>query len=1097
MFTVRRGRVRSVVFLLLLALVAVPLYSQTVTGTMQGTITDRSGARLPGVTITVRNIETGLERIATTNSEGFFNATFLPVGRYRVVAELSGFAPMRRENVPVNLNQTTVQDFMIDPAMTETITVSADAPRINVTDGEVKQTMRSEEIMTMPAASQTNFLRLAEVFSGFQENPTAGQNNPTSSSGSSINFNGTGTRGATFQINGVNNDDSSENQHRQGVALATIKSFQVLTNSFSSEFGRGYGAVVLVQTKSGTNDLAGEVYGYFQDAKYNELNIFNKGRAKPDAYNRQYGIVAGFPVVRDTLFAFLHGDIVDNQGSAFATRGVFTAADLALPRLTLGNDTPENRAWQNAILARWPTGLTPNAPSVATRAYTYPQGFDRPLGDYSGRLDWNLSANNNINARYQKSEQTFDNEELIIGEATQQDNRQSNIGVTWTGILSSDTVQEARYGLGIRSTNVGIRAGNDTPIVRFASSDVGFPSNVSFTTLGSAGAFPITRNQRDQQFVYNISSARWANHTLKAGTDIRMVQLNDLADNFSRGFWTFERTCGGVDYGSAIAAFMAGCVAVYQKGYANFYLENSIDEQNFYAQDDWRIRDNLIVNLGVRYERANAAKEDEGRIDYLYNDSDYVDPRLGFAYSPNWDRNRFFRALTGGQGKFSIRGGYGHFHGRVFQSIFSQGGANVRFNPPNAQFIAAIGRTTPFTQPGWTNFNISDPSNGYVFTPGTFPTTRFSITTIDPDLQMPETRQWNLTFERQMFAQSRLRASYIGTIGKGLLRYGLDNLPISPDDPRSQYKVAADWRCAGTGVVPGLNVGASVGGVVCSQVSPIAPNEISIRVPRTNERRPDSRYTTNLLVSNGSETWYHAAQFEWETGMVRGFQGRATYTFSRAEDTGSEATFVGPGDSNILGPVRQFNRGRSRFDTPHRFALLGSYLLPFFRDRDDWVETILGGWQLSTVVRIASGTPFTITDSGALDVNFDGVGNARPVCINPSGCEGLVINNPNTSQQELNRANFRRVEFGDSFDDLVPRNSMYMDGPETVDLGLYKSFALPGLDSSVMLRLDVFNVFDRVTWGFPESNWNSSTFGRLASLNYTPRYFQLGVRYIY
>ena len=124
---------------------------------------------------------------------------------------------------------------------------------ISLTRAEVKSSLTSEQIMDKPTLNAGNFLTLAETFPGLQENPTSGQNNPTASSGSSINFNNTGTRGATFQINGVNNDDSSENQNRQGVALSTIQEFQILKNGYSAEFGRGDGAVVLVQTKSGTN----------------------------------------------------------------------------------------------------------------------------------------------------------------------------------------------------------------------------------------------------------------------------------------------------------------------------------------------------------------------------------------------------------------------------------------------------------------------------------------------------------------------------------------------------------------------------------------------------------------------------------------------------------------------------------------------------------------------------------------------------------------------------------------------------------------------------------------------------------------------------
>src|SRR5688500_18107100 len=396
---------RLLVILVLLLLAMTSVQAQTVTGTMNGRITDRSGAVLPGVTVTIRNMETGLERVAVTDGQGFFNAPFLPVGRYLVAAELEGLGTMRRDNVPVNLNQTTVQDFVIDPAMSETITVNADAPRINVTDGEIKQTMRSEEIMSLPQANQGSFLGLASAFAGYQEQPPQfgsgiSADNPALSTGSSVMFNGTGTRGTTFQINGVNNDDSSENQHRQGVALATIKSFQILSNSYSAEFGRGYGAVVLVQTKGGTNDIAGEVYGYFQDNEYNskgELDL-----TKPERTKQQYGFTSGFPILHDRLFGYVNADHLDFEGADIITRPIWTAADLALPRLTLGNDTPENRAWQNSILARFPTNVTPNVPNISSRHYQYEQGFNRPDRDYSGRLDWNASPNNAVTARYQR-----------------------------------------------------------------------------------------------------------------------------------------------------------------------------------------------------------------------------------------------------------------------------------------------------------------------------------------------------------------------------------------------------------------------------------------------------------------------------------------------------------------------------------------------------------------------------------------------------------------------------------------------------------------------------------------------------------------------
>jgi len=264
----RRRLLLTLAFVLSSVLLPLPASSQTVTGTLQGTITDSGGAVVPGVEVVVRNVETGQERNLKTNDDGRYNATFIPLGRYNVTASAKGFTKVAQENVEITLNQTRVIDFTLNPSgVTEAVIVTSDAAPINTTNAEIKGSLNSQEILDKPVANQGNFLTLAETFTGYQENPVSGQNNPTASSGSSINFNGTGTRGATFQINGVNNDDSSENQNRQGVSLATIREFQVITNNFAAEFGRGYGAVVLVQTLSGTNQIHGSGYWFNQNSR--------------------------------------------------------------------------------------------------------------------------------------------------------------------------------------------------------------------------------------------------------------------------------------------------------------------------------------------------------------------------------------------------------------------------------------------------------------------------------------------------------------------------------------------------------------------------------------------------------------------------------------------------------------------------------------------------------------------------------------------------------------------------------------------------------------------------------------------------------------
>ncbi len=1065
--------------------------AQTVTGTLQGTVKDSTGAVLPGAAVTARNLETGQSRGTVTNEAGYYVQPFLAIGRYEVSAARAGFKTIVRQQVAITLNDTRVENFELTPAaVNETVTVMAVSAPINTTSGEIKHSLDEQQIADRPTANRGSFLALAETFAGFAENPTSGQNNPTASSGSSINFNGTGTRGATFQINGVNNDDSSENQHRQGVALSTIKEFQVITNSYSAEFGRGYGAVVLLQTKSGTNQWHGDAYDFHQDSSWNARSAFSL--TKPDNQRDQLGFTAGFPVRRNQLFAFVSADHKRFEGFQTYTRDLFLASELALPRLTRGNDTPANRAFIASVLSRFPNA-TPNDPR-SPRTYQTGQSVNQPADDDSVRLDWSVNASHTFWGRYQFTRQIFESDDVILGEQARQNNRQGNVGVTWTHVLGRATVGELRYGLGLRLTRVDIAAGNDTPIVRFAASPV------SGSIIGNAGNFPINRDQTDQQVVYNLSRLAGQRHQIKAGIDARFSKLDDLADNFSRGFWSYNANCGGVTYVSSYAAFLDGCVASFQRAWGPFFLENRINEYNLYAEDSWRLQSNLTLSLGLRYEFVQAPREARDRMAYGFqNDTNNLQPRLALAWSPAWSRGLAGRLAGGGAGNFSIRGGFGLYDGRLFQSVFSQTGASLRTNPPNA--LLRTFTALPDI------LNPSDPTGGFAFVPGP-QTVRHSITIADEGLEMPRTRQWNLTVERRLPLNSTLRVSLTGTRGEGLLKYALANLPMSPllapvrvaDHPNNAPaagfpdlrgrvidRLASDVLCAGTGL-PGLGVTAQ-----CPVAVPIADNEISFRVPRTNERRPDPRHTTNLVVSNAAESWYDGVQVEWTRRFSRGLWFQTSYTWSLSEDTTSEATFVGAGDSNQLGPDSKYARGYARFHTPHRFTFNGSYRLPFWRDRTDVAGTLLGGWTVSAIIRLAHGTPFTVSDT-ARDLNFDGFSEARPILLDPS-ILGVTVDNPATSASTLSRDKFRTAQFGEA-SELIGRNTFFGDGQATADLGLYKMFRV-AWGHTVTVRFEAFNAFNKVQYGFPTADLSNANFGRIlgGATSYAPRSLQLGAQY--
>ena len=230
-------------------------------------------------------------------------------------------------------------------------------------------------------------------------------------------------------------------------------------------------------------------------------------------------------------------------------------------------------------------------------------------------------------------------------------------------------------------------------------------------------------------------------------------------------------------------------------------------------------------------------------------------------------------------------------------------------------------------------------------------------------------------------------------------------------------------------------------------------------------------------MSNDAKSWYDGLQIEWIKRLGDGLQITTSYTRSRSLDTTSEATFVGAGDSNQQGPNAAYAKGYSRFHTPHRFSFNSTYIIPFMRNRQDLLGYVLGGWQASGVVRLTSGTPFTVSQTG-LDLDFDGFAEGRPVLLDPS-ILGRKINDPATSREQLPITAFRPYVAGDSLDSVVGRNTFFGDGLKMMDLGLYKNFVLGGA-KSFSVRVEVFNVFNAVQYAYPAVNISTpATFGTI------------------
>ena len=1075
-----------VVFILLMA----PLMAQTVTGQLEGHVVDSSGHAIPAVKITARNAESGTTRESVTNGSGYYLLTFLSIGEWQVTAEAVGLGAVQR-GARIELSSTRVADFTLKPAtVSTTLTVESDASLIEMSRGEQKSSLDEKTIEDRPLSSR-NFLSLVEMMPGFQSSGSySGVNNPTLSSGSYVSFNGTGSRSASFQIDGVNNDDSSEGMSRQNVNISSIKEFVVLTNAFSAEFGRG-GTAVLVQTKSGTNRIHGDAYEFFQNQVLNSNGFFNNtSGSRPDGtplvprapYRRnQFGYTVGAPILKNKLFFFHSFERTEQRAHSTQTRWLFpvgTRIEVGDCRLCLNPDDHPNlagdKAFLEGLLARFPK--EPNNPAFCPTCLTKQVASSFPDQDYAGKLDYAAGPRHFYALRYQYSRQRRRPGQLIDGEAATQNNRQQNVGFTATQIFSQTLSGEFRFGLGLRTTLVDIASGNETPIVRITN-----PTAFTTTTLGSAGAFPINRFQTDYQFNYNLSHIR-GQHSLRMGIDFRRAKLDDLADNNSRGLYNFTVTGirGQASFYDGWENFLRGYIPSYQKGYGNFFTQNRMSEANLYFQDDWKIRSNVTLNLGYRYEYVRKPSEVDNRVSYNYgNFTKGHEPRFGFAWTPAFDR-----------GRLSVRGGFGIFHTRIFQSIFSQSGASLRSLPP-------YGILRSFDP----SFNVADPSDGYAYSAQNFNPTGLSIARIAPNLGMPNIQQFNFTLDRTVSKDIVVSLGYTRTRGIGLIQNA------SLNRARFPY-LGSD-------------------GILYDQIDPDlgnarpAPGFISIAQPWTNRRRPDPQYSTITYIHNGSWSYYNALRVTARQRFKRGLHWMVNYAWGKSIDTGSDYT---AGVTITEFDSAKSQRGLSDFHQAHRVNFNYGYTLPFLAKRKGPVNWLLAGWTLSGNHTYATGNPFTVT--AGYDVNADGVANDRPILLNQALYGRSIDNgriNPATGQQvsveQLPLNGFfptiatpvgqRVFDPGGSGKDSLGRNTFFGQGMANWDAGLYKSFKGPQEGHRLQFRAEFYNTMNSPRFALPTRSAQSLAFGRITStynpfnfvgasrLDDTARMVQFSLRYTF
>ena len=627
------SRVRALCIILFVLAMPVSVFAQArlTAADLQGTVHDQTGAVLPGVTITATNNATNQSRTAVTDKDGRYYIGALQPGVYTISAELSGFAPQRRNGLRLQLGQLAELQFNMRAGAAEAITVSATAPVVDVTQTSVATVVGQEQIDSLPTNGR-NFLSFSVITPGVTTDRTPQQG---ASATSGLSFGGQRARSNNIMVDGVDNNDPIVGAVRATFSQEAIQEFQVLTNSYSAEFGKASGGVVNIITRSGGNEPMGNAFEFFRDKSLNSKNIFEKANAdKPPFRQNQYGATLGGPIRRDQTFYFLSAERLHTDTSSFVTISPAAAALLRTAGfpVELGNVPYEVKS--DAYLAKvdhqWRA-----AHNLTARA------------NYASILNENIEPFGGITARSRGALQDRKDWALALSET-------DSVRDGWINELRG---QYARENQMIESLDPNCGGPCDDNLKGGPTVEI-----VGVASVGRQRFTPQPRRNQRYQLKDTLSFFN-GRHSAKAGFDFNDVHTSFTALPLHFGgryiFAALPAIPGLTPTPiTSLQAFAAGLPAAYVQGYGRSGDHYNDPDIALFAQDDWSITNKLMLKVGLRYQRQfmydipyTVSMPGGGKYTYkIPQDTNNWGPRLSFSYDP------------AGNGHSSIHGAWGIFY---------------------------------------------------------------------------------------------------------------------------------------------------------------------------------------------------------------------------------------------------------------------------------------------------------------------------------------------------------------------------------------------------------------------------------------------------
>jgi hypothetical protein len=1024
---------------LLLVLFSFPAWGQVVGGSISGTVRDDSGAPIPGTNVTVRNVETGFERRTVTDDAGRYAAFSIAVGKYEILAEKEGFNTQRKTGIDLVVGQTVTVDLTLPVGeVRQAITVEEAPSPVSLSTQEISGLVSERQVKDLPlnGRSYDELMTLNPSIVNYTAERSGGVGTSNSAVGNMFAVSGRRPQENLFLLNGIEYTGASVIDNTPGgtsgelLGVDAVREFNVVSDTYGAEYGKRPGAQVSIVTASGSNDLHGTLYEFLRNSDLDARNFFDQG-AIPHFERNSFGANLGGPIVKNKVFIFGN---YEGFWQNWALSDVTLVPDDASRAKAVASVQP--------LLNLWPVANGPDLGGGIAEAFSHPlQTIREDFG--TTRLDYNISNNDSLFAAYTLDDSRANTPSANPLSLILETEREQVLSLQEQHTFSPTVLNTARVGFSRADYFFNGEVPVDIP--GWVSDDPigaivigGGTASNGASQITTAGA-NTSSNARQARSLFTYDDHIYISHGIhqwEAGVWFQQIRSNDNLAQDQYGQASF----------SSLNSFLQGTIATFTVVPSPTELGWRSLEAAGFVQDNIKLRSNLQLRLGFRFESTNGWNEAFGRAsNYLFtngvidtnptignaalavNRAKFLpEPRVGLAWDP-W-----------GKSKTVIHAGFG-----IYRALLD----NIDYR---------LDQSAPFNTVD-TLKNV--PVAGLLITPGaTLPSgSKISPSGIQPDAYTPTVITWTFKVEQQLSPSTLLSLGYVGSHGYHELLSLDANEPVPTilPDGQAYYPTSA----------------------------PLA--------------NPAVANTTSWFTEGLSS--YNALQVDVSRRLTKGLQFRGVYTFAKSLDDGSalNTSLSVNAPAFVMYPLDpKLDWGPAAADIRHSGVINATYELPFHSAKS-FQQHLVSGWSVSAIETLQTGFPFTPELGYNPTNNGDSRDPIRP-SWNPAFTGPLILGSPN----EYYNPNAFIVPATGTYGN-VGRNVFTGPGLAELDFSTTKNTVLTE-KLRLQFRAEFFNIFNRANFGTPNpvvftsaTTVPSPTAGVITSTATTSRQIQFGLKLLW